>query len=314
MKAEILRLIKQYNSIIIARHKNPDLDAYGSQFGLYYSLKEKYPEKAIYAVGDTNSLNSFGEFDDVNQETYSKSLVIILDTVSKALIDPNVYKNYAKLVFIDHHNNEAEIPNDIAYQVMDSASCAEIVTELLLDWDFPINKKAARALYMGIIGDTGRFFFPSTTASTLRIASILIEKGVDIAEVHDRMYTETKRTKQIKNDFFNLVRYTDNNLAYSLNGYDFIDKYGLTSFFVSRGLVNQMAGMEEVKIWVNFTVDTETDKILCEIRSRALPVLHVAKKYCGGGHLRACGCTLDSWEDTKLVIKDLDKILEENNG
>lgn len=311
---EILELIKEYDSIIIARHKNPDLDAYGSQFGMYFALKEKYPEKMIYAVGDSNSLNDFQELDEVSEEIYSKSLVMIFDTVAKGLVEPRIYKNYSKLVLIDHHKNEVSIPNDLAYQVTDSASCAEIVTELLLEWDFPINNMSARALYMGIIGDTGRFFFPSTTSNTLRLASILLAKGVDIADVHDKMYTENKKTKQIKNDFFNLVKYTNNNLAYSLNDYDFLDKYDLTSFFVSRGLVNQMSGMEEVKIWVNFTVDRDTGKILCEIRSRSLHVLDVAKKYGGGGHLRACGCTLDSWDDTKLVISDLDRILEENNG
>ena len=36
------------------------------------------------------------------------------------------------------------------------------------------------------------------------------------------------------------------------------------------------------------------------------------KKYGGGGHLNACGCTLNTWEDADKLIKDLDNLVEEN--
>lgn len=314
MKKQILKYIEKYNSIIIARHKNPDLDAYGSQFGLYYALKEKYPNKKIYAVGDTNDLNSFQELDEVSVEVYKESLVIILDTVASGLLEKHIYTNYRKLIFIDHHRNDPDTSYDLAYQVKDSSSCAEIVADLLLDWNININKDSARAIYIGIIGDTGRFMYPSTSAKTFRIASMLLEKGVDIASIHNVMYTEPRKSKQIKNKFFNLVKYTENNVAYSKNDIDFLDEYNLSTYFVSRGLVNQMAGMDEVEVWVNFTIDRDTSNIMCELRSRILPVLGIAKKYGGGGHLNACGCTLKSWEETDLVLEDLDKLLEENNG
>ncbi|MBI9009568.1 MAG: bifunctional oligoribonuclease/PAP phosphatase NrnA [Tenericutes bacterium] len=314
MKNKILKYIEEYSTIIIARHKNPDLDAYGSQFGLYYALKEKYPNKEIYAIGDTNNLNSFQDLDIVSEEVYKKSLLIILDTVSKALIEDLIYKNYSKLIFIDHHRNDPDIPFDLAYQVKDASSCSEIVADFLVEKNIPINKESARALYMGIIGDTGRFMYPSTSAKTFRIASILLESGADIAQIHNDMYSEPRRSKQIKNEFFNLVEYTEKNVAYRKNDIEFLNKYDLDTYYVSRGLVNQMAGMDEVKMWVNFTIDRDTSNIMCELRSRSIPVLSVAKKYGGGGHLLACGCTLKSWEDTDKVLSDLDKILEENNG
>ncbi|MDC7244216.1 MAG: DHHA1 domain-containing protein, partial [Sphaerochaetaceae bacterium] len=142
----------------------------------------------------------------------------------------------------------------------------------------------------------------------------LLENGADISEIHNHMYTESRRTKKIKAEFFNSVKYTKNNVAYKKNDLDFLDKFNLDSFYASRGLVNQMSGMDEVEIWVNFTVDRETNDIWCELRSRTIPVLPIAKKYGGGGHLKACGCTLKSWEETDLVINDLDKMVEEQNG
>ncbi len=103
MKEKIFNLIKSYDSIVIARHKSPDFDAYGSQFGLYYALKEKYPEKRIYVVGDTNPLNVFQEMDVISENIYKESLLIILDTVAKQMLEEGIYENYDKLILIDHH-------------------------------------------------------------------------------------------------------------------------------------------------------------------------------------------------------------------
>ncbi|MDD4204332.1 MAG: DHH family phosphoesterase, partial [Acholeplasmataceae bacterium] len=54
MYQEVDNLIKQYDKIIIHRHKNPDMDAIGSQMGLYYLIKENFKDKQVYVVGDTN--------------------------------------------------------------------------------------------------------------------------------------------------------------------------------------------------------------------------------------------------------------------
>lgn len=314
MKETIFNLIEQYDSIIIARHKKPDLDAYGSQFGFYYALKEKYPNKKIYKVGDTNPQNYFEALDEIGEDIYKESLVFILDTVAKQMLDDGIYQNYDKLILIDHHKNDPDIAHDIAYQIKDASSCSEIIADLLMEWDIPINEASARALYMGIIADTGRFRYSSTSSKTLMIASKLLEKGIDIARIHDMLYTETKESKQLKNMFFNLVEYTSKNVAYRKNDLAFLEKYNLTTNYCSRGLINQMAGMDEVNIWVNFTEDRKTNAVICEIRSRDIPVIDVAKKYGGGGHASACGCTLSSWEETDRVLEDLEKLLEDNNG
>ena len=312
MKEKIYKLIQEYNSIIIARHKNPDFDAYGSQFGLYHALKERFPDKDIYVVGDTNALNYFGDFQEVTTDTFKESLVLILDTVSSQMLDPCVYENHDKLVFIDHHRNDPDIKHDLAYQLYEASSTSEIVASLLIEWGLTINFESARALYLGIIGDTGRFLYNNTTSETFHIASELMKKGLDIQEIHNTVYLETKRSKEIKNVFFNEVQYTKNNVAYKKNDETFLNQYNLTTSYASRGLVNQMSGMIEVPIWVNFTIDLETSKIICEMRSREIAVLTIAKKYGGGGHLNACGCTLDSWEDTDKVIEDLDRLAEEH--
>ena len=55
----LLPLIEKYNRIILHRHQNPDGDALGAQLGLYYLIKENYPEKEVFAVGDMNRRYAF---------------------------------------------------------------------------------------------------------------------------------------------------------------------------------------------------------------------------------------------------------------
>jgi bifunctional oligoribonuclease and PAP phosphatase NrnA len=308
MEREVFSLIQNYDSIIIARHKNPDLDAYGSQFGMYYALKEKFPEKNIYVVGDTNNLNYFQELDEVDILTRKKSLVFILDTVASQMLNEIDYLNYGKLVLIDHHQNLPDIDYNYYIRDVDASSTAEIVTNFLLSLGVDINKDSARALYMGIIGDTGRFMYNSTTSNTLLSASKLLDIGIDIQQIHNLIYLETLENKRIKSVFFSTIELTKNNVAYRKNTQDFLDEYNLNPHYVSRGLIGQMAGIKEIPIWANFTIDKNNDKILCELRSRATPVLEVAKKYGGGGHLLACGCSVKTWNEVDLIIKDLDKL------
>ncbi|MDA3931442.1 MAG: bifunctional oligoribonuclease/PAP phosphatase NrnA [Tenericutes bacterium] len=311
MVHKLFDLIKKYDSIIVARHKNPDLDAYGSQFGLYYALKEKYKDKNIYIVGDTNNLNYFGDFDDVSLDTRKESLVIILDTVAKQMLREIDYTYYKELVLVDHHRNDPDIEHDIYIKDINASSTAEIVADMLLKENVGINRESAKSLYMGIIGDTGRFRFSSTTSKTFMIASKLMESGINLQEIHDLVYLETFEDKKIKSIFFESVELTKQNVAYRKNKKEFLEKYNLKSHYVSRALVGQMAGIKEIPIWVNFTYDPEEENIKCELRSRDYEVLKVAKKYGGGGHLRACGCSINTWEETDKVLKDLDLLLEE---
>lgn len=66
MFENILQEIRRFDRIILHRHKKPDGDAMGSQVGLKHILKENFPEKEIYVVGD--SAGFFGFMDDSVRE------------------------------------------------------------------------------------------------------------------------------------------------------------------------------------------------------------------------------------------------------
>ena len=311
MTKTIIDLINENQKIIILRHKDPDLDAYGSQFGLYYALKAKFPNKQISAVGDTNALNRFEPLNTVLPSDYQESLVFILDTVSKQMLEGSLYEQSKTLVLIDHHQNEPDIRYDHYIRNTSASSCAEMIASFLLENHIPIPLNSAGALFTGIVSDTGRFLYRNVTASSFEIAAKLIATGLDIQPIYAQMYSEPLQNKRLKAIFFSTVQFSKHHVAYRKNDEDFLKANNIDSNSVSRGMVNQMSGIDEVPIWANFTYDQKTGKILCELRSKNIAIVDVAKKYGGGGHLNACGCMVSTWEETDLIIQDLDNLLEE---
>jgi len=314
MDKQIFNLIKDFDHIVIARHKSPDLDAYGSQFGLYYALRKHFPAKKIFAVGDTNSLNQFQDLDMVEEESLKKSLYIIIDTAVRQMLSDNTYQLARKLIVIDHHQNDTDLNPDIYYKDTEVSSASEMIARFLIRNNIDIDITAAKPLYMGIVGDTGRFQFSSVKPETFRIAARLLESGIDLAEIYNSMYIEPLNTKRMKAEYLNSFSLTKNNVGYRKNDAQFLEKHQLKSQVASRMLANQLSGIKEIPIWANFTLDTDTGRILCELRSRKIPIVDIAKKYGGGGHLLACGATVDTFQDCDLILADLDRLLEDNNG
>ncbi len=314
MEKQIYQLIQSYDSIIISRHKSPDLDAYGSQFGLYYALKNRFPNKKIYAIGDTNALNHFQEMDEVGRGVLEKSLLLILDTSVKQMLFDDSYLYADKVVIIDHHQNDSDLKYELYYRNTEISSCSEMIASFLINNKIEITKEAASPLFMGIVGDTGRFLFANVKPETFRIAAILLETGIELLPLYNSMYIESLKMKKVKGEYLNSFLLSKNNVGYRKNDAEFLKRHQLDSNTVSRGMANQLSGIREIPIWANFTYDLGTDKILCELRSREFPIVDVAKKYGGGGHLLACGCMVSSWEETDQIINDLDHLLEEKHG
>src|SRR6056297_2028776 len=104
---ELNELIKEHNTIIIHRHKRPDPDAYGSQMGLKHIIKNSYPDKNVYAVGEDHSdFYYLGITDKIDDSKYEDALVIVCDTANTDRIADSRYTKGKTLVKIDHHPND----------------------------------------------------------------------------------------------------------------------------------------------------------------------------------------------------------------
>jgi phosphoesterase RecJ-like protein len=301
--------VEQYDLIIIERHANPDGDAMGSQLGLKAILKENYPNKKIYAVGDTNNRFDFmGKTDEIDIELYEKALVFVLDSSTDEMLLNNNYKNANFSIKIDHHNTVSDYC-DLNYTDTSFESCAGMIAQIALDLDWKINKEAATQLYTGIVTDSGRFRYDKTTARTFAIASKLMEYEIDIDNIYSNLYLESLASVKLKAKLINEFKITENKVAYLKVTKKDVEAYGISPHNIARGYVNIMAGIKEIEIWAMFVEDEENNQILCEFRSSKHNINQVAVKYGGGGHLLASGAKVASFEICKKIIEDFNKLV-----
>ena len=307
----ILDLIKSAPRIILHRHKNPDGDALGCQLGLRHILRDTYPDKEIFAVGDTNDRYAFmvdEPLDTLPDEAYEGALAIVLDTSAKSLICDERYATAAATARLDHHIFCEDI---CACEVTDTSfeSCCGLVTALAIEGGLTVSPAAAKLLYTGMITDSGRFRYDSTNAQTHRMAAFLMERGFDTADIFRQLYSDDLSFIQLRARFVLKIRTTPHRVAYIYTDRAEAQSYGVSDFTLSRGMVNTMGEIRGIDTWVNFT-ETEGG-VLCEIRSSKYNINPIAVKYGGGGHQKASGCTLADREEAMRLLDDLNALAEE---
>ena len=311
MFEQVLSTIQSFDRIIIHRHKNPDGDALGSQIGLKHILKENFPEKEVYMVGDRAGRYAFMDdsvMDEIPDELYSGALAVILDTSAKHLISDERYPLAEKTVRIDHHifcETIADVEvTDTAYE-----SCCGLITEFALECGLKLNLLAARSLYTGMVTDSGRFRYDSTSSNTFRLASALMAQPFDTGEIYSNLYADDLENVKNKAHFLLKIQKTEKPVAYIYTDLEEVRSLGMDTFSISRGMVGTMSDIKGIDIWVNFT---ETEKgVLCELRSSKYNINPIAVKYGGGGHAKASGATVKDRTTAMAMLHDLELLTEE---
>ena len=307
----IIQEIEAFDRIIIHRHHHPDGDALGSQIGLKHILLENYPHKEVYAVGDGAGHYSFMDdtvMDEIPDDYYTDALAIILDVSAKALISDERYTLAARTARIDHHLFVEKIA-DVEVVGTSYESCCGLIAELAMEQGLRLTPVAASSLYTGMVTDSGRFRYDATSANTFRLAAFLMEQPIDTNEIYRNLYANDFEQMKLRAGFILKIQFTENNVAYIYTTREEFEDLGVDSFTVSRGMVNTMADIKGVDIWVNFT---ETEKgVLCELRSSSYNINPIAVKYGGGGHAKASGATVKDRETALAMLQDLNDLMGE---
>ena len=311
MFQEVLQAVEAYDTIIIHRHNRPDGDAMGSQIGFKNLILENFPHKQVFIVGDQPGFFGFMEgsvMDEIPDSTYNGALAIVLDCGAAHLISDDRYTLAEKTVRLDHHIFTGKIAD---IEVIDTSfeSCCGLVAEFAYTCGLRLNPLTAKSLYTGMVMDSGRFRYDGTTAKTFRLASFLMEQPFDTNQLFRDLYADDFASKKLKASFILKIQFSPANVAYIYTTKEEFDELGMDTFTVSRGMVNTMADIKGVDIWVNFT---ETDKgVLCELRSSRYNINPIAVKYGGGGHMKASGATVADRETAMAMLEDLDKLIGE---
>lgn len=308
MKDKIIEAIKKYDTIIIHRHVRPDPDAYGSQGGLAEMLKESFPNKNVFLAGeDEDSLRFLNEMDSISDRQYEGALVIVCDTANQERICDQRYGLGELLIKIDHHPNDDQY-GDVIWVDTNASSSSEMIYELYLhgkEQGLLLNSNAAKLIYAGIVGDTGRFLFPSTNPKTFKYAGDLVQYNFSFSDLYENLYSTKQNVAYLSGYILQNFTLSPKGVASVILKNEMLKQYNVQPTEASQ-LVSILGNVEGIKAWVFFV--EEEDQIRVRLRSKGPVINQVAKRYKGGGHPLAAGASIYSWEEAEQVVRDLEEV------
>lgn len=310
MKQHIIDKIKEYDTIILHRHVRPDPDAYGSQGGLAEIIKATFPEKTVYTVGQEEpTLYFMKRLDQIDDSVYEQALVIVCDTANQARICDQRYKLGKEIIKIDHHPNEDPY-GDLLWVDVDAAACSQMIYELFKtsDGQLKMNDAAARLLYAGIVSDTGRFLYSSTTIETMQYAGELMQYSFDRQQLFNDLYEKDAHVLKLEGYILQHFKMDDSGVAEVRLTEELLQTFNATQAETSL-LVSILGSVKGIRSWVFFI--EEKDQIRVRFRSKGPVINGLAMKYNGGGHPMAAGASVYSWEEADMVLADLKALVAE---
>lgn len=308
---EILHAIKTYDTIIIHRHIRPDGDCIGAQIGLKYFIKENFPEKQVFVVGEEDeSLAFIGRMDEIPNSFYQGALVMIVDTANHERISDRRYILADKRISIDHHPQTEQI-GEIEWVDPSYTSTCEMIIDFI--HHFPhltLSRRGRNALFCGIVTDTNRFLNPKVTGKTFQRAGKILNESVDLSSLYQHLYNEPLELFRFRGYMMNHLITPGNGLAYFVVDRHMVNKHQLNGQMTSA-LANALQHIDGISIWFIAMEDPETRQVRVSLRSNRYPINHIASQFGGGGHPYASGVMLNDVGLIPLLVHAISDYLRE---
>ena len=307
---QIFKVIKKYDTIVIARHIGADPDALGSQFALKEIILKTFPNKKVYAVGNPASrFKFFGNNEKIDNIDTTKGLLIVLDTPDIKRIDGVSLNNFEYVIKIDHHPIIDKYAN-IELIDEDSCSTSQLILEFIFNNKIEINKEIGEKLYLGIVGDTDIFLHDYTSSKTFSLVTRLLEEtNIDFTSLYKVLYQRPISEIRFEGYIYQNLILTENGVAYIKITDRKLKEFGVDSA-AAGNMINDLKFVNEIIVWVFLTEDIKSNLIRANIRSVGPYINDVATKFGGGGHKYASGVKLKTWDDSDKLINELDELVK----
>lgn len=293
---KIIDELKDAKTIAISGHIRPDGDCVGSVMGLYLYLQKEMPESQIdvYLDKPADIFDCISHIHDIKSgfnvnQTYDA--FVVLDTAPDRLGDAEpIYRNARKKINIDHHISNTGF-GDVSVVEPERSSTAELLYDLMRPE--MIDEEIAKAIYIGIIHDTGVLRYSNTSPRTLQVVGELIKFGFDFPQIIEETFYEKTycQTQIMGRAVTESVRFMEDRCIVSMVSRRMMEFYQVTSKDLD-GIVNQLQSVRGVDCAI-FMYETGESEYKVSMRSNGkVDVSAVAMKFGGGGHVRAAGCTV----------------------
>ena len=297
-------LLDTASRVVVLGHTHPDGDALGSTAALCLFLKKELGKEACCLFNETPPENLrfllarevpylFHDREpEKTVETIQKAdLIVLLDCNSflrtEALQQP-LQEASAPKVLIDHHLNPDTASFNLVFSTPDISSASELLYWILKELG-PVSLPVGEALLAGMTTDTNNFA-NSVYPSTFRMASELIEAGVDRDALLEKIYWSYRenRVRLIGYMQSEQLHILPGGAAYMLLTRDIQLRYDLREG-ESEGLVNVPLAIEKVRLSV--LVKEDGGRFRVSVRSKkGTSAQNLAQRFFhGGGHENAAG-------------------------
>lgn len=317
MFSEFISKVLSHKKVAVFSHIRPDGDCLGSQIALCLWLEKNGVQATAFNEDDPgNNLRWLLDFFPVlkpkeDLSEFDAFVVVDGNALHRFGITAEKLESLGKPMYmIDHHPQPEDIFEAFVSRVDYSSTC-ELVFELYKEYDLDqIDEQSAKAMFTGIVTDTGSFQFESVTPNTLNAASVLLERGnFKPNEVVERIYS-TKTLNQIQllsRALETISLYANQQIAIICVTQSMFDETG-TSNEDTEGFVSYPLSIEGVKACVLFREDG--DRIKLSLRSRSEIDVNIwARKLNGGGHKKAAGASHEG--PLEKAIEDVIKLGED---
>ncbi|MBO5477345.1 MAG: bifunctional oligoribonuclease/PAP phosphatase NrnA [Clostridia bacterium] len=315
MFKEAREIVKNSKSVYVVAHVNPDGDAIGSTFAVYFALKKL--GKDVHVI--MPSFSSAFEFlpgveyrvENVKEDEYDLLIALDASDRTRLAMSEEDYNKAKKVIMLDHH----QISNpygDFRYINDLKSSASEIAYLFIKSLEVDFDENIATLLYTGIMTDTGSFNYSNANSDTFRVAADLLDNGARSVEVCKKLNDTMKeaKLKLIAKTVENMEVYYDGKMRYSYISYEEIKALGLDDED-SEGMTNYLRAVEgtEIAVYVRGKSD---GSLKVSMRSGGnLDTSKIAIAFGGGGHPRAAGYTMrESLEvEKEKLIKAVGEML-----
>ena len=228
----LITSIEQADTIFIAGHRYPDLDAIASALGVHkiVSQHDKYARIILNPAELHDDVAQLLAFPSIQKESANlfvtqesaasmmneRSLIIMVDHHRPSLSSAGDLVLNHEVVIIDHHRRSEDFPPNSVLTFIEpyASSTAELITEFFIYMQHThemLNKTEATALLAGIIVDTNNFT-SRTGSRTFDAASYLKSRGANMQQIQQLLKEDFTRVQQ-RNELVDQMEFIEPNLA-----------------------------------------------------------------------------------------------------
>ncbi|HKW40390.1 MAG TPA: bifunctional oligoribonuclease/PAP phosphatase NrnA [Gemmatimonadales bacterium] len=299
---DVAALLTAGRKVALTTHVNADGDGVGSEVALWHLLTARglragianptpIPERFRFLLSP-----GADHSDRAAREIEAADVVIVLDISELGRLGDlarTITRSHA-VACIDHHVSQGSLPAGPRLVAPEAAATAELVFDLAGAVGWPLSPAAARALYVGLLTDTGGFRFANTTPRALRVAGALLERGVDPESIYESVYASAPegRIRLLVEVLDTLVVEHEHGLAWVTVPPDALHRHHATADDLD-GIVEYPRSIAGVRLALLFR-QLANGKVKVSFRSLGdVDVAELAHRFGGGGHRKAAGASIE---------------------